>query len=132
MTKPYGMHILFKCPDFIPESDRMQFKNNDVPGVELLCGGGSFAPFEINNADRGITGWDLEELNEQLNRTTPQLNTRSKTPSKMSTEKGGSMEYQKIAEMADIIADKYVAVKGSYPDWRKNNMGLTFWGRGIP
>jgi len=117
MTKPYGMHILFKCPDFIPESDRMQFKNNDVPGVELLCGGGSFAPFEISNADRGINAWDLEELNQQLNRTTPQLN-RSKTPAQKSTESGVSMEYQKITEMADIIADKYV-VKGSYPEWRK-------------
>ena len=112
MTKSYGMHILFKCPDFVPESDRMQFKNNDVAGVELLCGGGSFAPFEINNADRGITEWDLDELNAQLNRATQQL----KRPISIKTE--GSMEFQKIAEMADIIADKYV-VKGSYPEWRK-------------
>jgi len=113
MTKPYGMHILFKCPDFIPESDRMQFKNNDVAGVELLCGGGSFAPFEISNADRGITAWDLEELNKELKREKPQLKRTIST-----SNVGGSMEYQKIAEMADIIDDKYV-VKGSYPEWRK-------------
>lgn len=126
MTKSYGMHILFKCPDFIPESDRMQFKNNDVDGVELLCGGGSFAPFEIRNADCGITEWELSELNEQLNRAKPQVK-----PVKISIKTEGSMEYQKITEMADIIADKYVVAKGSYPEWRKiiwalHSMGETY------
>jgi phage/plasmid-associated DNA primase len=112
MTKSYGMHILFRCPDFIPESDRMQFKNGEIPGVELLCGGGSFAPFEISNANWGIAQLGLDDLNSQLKREKPQL----KRP--ISTSTGGSMEFQKIAEMADIIADKYV-VKGSYPEWRK-------------
>ena len=117
MTKSYGKHILIKCRDFIPESDRMQFKNDDVAGVELLCGGGSFAPLEMENANWGIVDFPFDDLNTQLNRTTPQLNIM-KTPPK-STESGGSMDHQKIAEMADIIADKYVAAKGSYPDWIK-------------
>ena len=113
MTKSYGMHILFRCPDFIPESDRMQFKNGEIPGVELLCGGGSFAPFEISNANWGIAQLGLDDLNSQLNRTTPQLKRTIST-----SNVGGSMEFQKITEMADIIADKYV-MKGSYPEWRK-------------
>lgn len=67
MTKSYGRHILIRVEkNFVPESKRIQFKNGGLGGVELLCGGGSYAPFEMKNTDKEIMGFTSESMFDLL------------------------------------------------------------------
>lgn len=67
MTKSYGRHIFIRVEDsFVPESSRMQFKNGGMGGVELLCGLGSYAPFEMHNTDKQIMTFNKKSINEIL------------------------------------------------------------------
>lgn len=118
MTKSFGMHIIFKCPDFIPEADRMQFKNEVIKGeklggVELLCGCGSFAPFEMQNTNYNIIELPLSDLHTELI-----MNDKIPITKKPIIPQNSSMEFQKISEMHTIISDKYI-IKGSNDDWIK-------------
>lgn len=115
MTKEYGKHILIKCDGFIPDSDRMQFKNGDIGGVELLCGSGSYAPLYIENTHQEIINISLSDLQAGLI-------LKEKRPSSPKSVVSGNldtdMEFNKISEMCEIIANKYI-LKGSYDDWKK-------------
>lgn len=67
MTKSYGRHILIRVEKgFVPESKRIQFKNDGLGGVELLCGGGSYAPLEMKNTDKEIMCFTSESMFELL------------------------------------------------------------------
>lgn len=55
-TKLYGKHILICDKAFIPTSKRMQFKNGEDGGVELLCGQWSYCPIDVvlNNSNKDV------------------------------------------------------------------------------
>lgn len=65
-TKSYGKHILIYDKAFIPTSKRMQFKNGENGGVELLCGQWSYCPIDVvlNNSDKDV--FELTHLEKML------------------------------------------------------------------
>jgi hypothetical protein len=121
MTKLFGMHIIFKCPDFVPEADRMQFKNEvikgeELGGVELLCGCGSFAPFEMQNTNYNIIELPLNDLHTQLI-----MNDKIPITKKTIIQQNGSMNAvninaDKMLEFGSIIKMEHLNL---YQDWLK-------------
>lgn len=65
-TKSYGKHIFIRDESFVPTSKRMQLKNDEIGGVELLCGQWSYCPIDVvvNNVDKDIL--ELTYLNEMI------------------------------------------------------------------
>lgn len=113
MTKSYGKHILIKSDEnFIPESSRMQFKNGDVGGVELLCGGGSYAPFEMMNADKPIMIISSGDLKLGLICDERISKSKSTTPSTVK----GSINTDKMLELGGIIKMEDINL---YQSWLK-------------
>jgi hypothetical protein len=114
MTKSYGRHIFIRVEDtFIPESTRMQFKNDDKGGVELLCGGGSYAPFEMINADKEIMVFTTESMKTLL----VIEERRPKSPnSVVSTNSVASINTDKMLELGGIIKMDKI---NNYKDWIK-------------
>jgi len=115
MTKSYGKHILIKVDGFTPTSKRMQFSNDEKGGVELLCGCGSYAPFEMINADKPIMTFPGNDFKSMLVKE-----NRPKSPNSVAHIKTDTTsDYEKIKEMSEIISDNYICKKGCYDDWKK-------------
>lgn len=112
--KSYGKHILIISQDFAPESKKMQFHRDgetDKCGVELLCGFGSYAPLNgLINADKPIIHISKTDLEKGLI-----MIKKCHQNGKYVAPSNGS---EKIAEMCQIIDDKYICSKGCYDDWR--------------
>ena len=115
--KSYGKHILIISQDFVPESKKMLFHRDgetEKCGVELLCGFGSYAPLNgLINSDKPIIHISKTDLERGLIMT-QKHNTIIKSVSSNASYNGSD----KIAEMCQIIDDKYICVKGCYDDWR--------------
>ena len=112
MTKSYGKHILCVYDGFSPSSSRMQFINNDKPeGVELLCGGGSYAPLFINNADRPF--YDLGRNDFKVKLNLPPQSPTSVVPTQLSAS---PINADKMLELGGIIKMDHI---NSYHDWLK-------------
>lgn len=112
MTKSYGKHILCKYPDFIPPNTRMQFKNYDIGGVELLCGGGSYAPFEMENVDKPF--YDLNSNPFKIKLIEPEKKMKSiSTPNSINAV---SINTDKMMALGEIIKMEHI---NSYHDWLK-------------
>lgn len=111
MTKSYGKHILIKSDDnFIPQSSRMQFKNRGVGGVELLCGIGSYAPFEMENSDKAIYTTSCESLMEIL------VCDKISKPSSSVSKQSNSINTDKMLELGNIIKMEDINL---YQSWLK-------------
>lgn len=117
MTKSYGRHIFIRVEDdFVPDSTRMQFSNDGKGGVELLCGQGSYAPFEMFNGDKEIMNFTSESIKDLL----VIEQRRPKSPnSVVSINSNTTSDYEKIKEMSEIISDNYICKKGCYDNWKK-------------
>jgi len=63
-TKSYGKHIFIRDDSFIPTSKRIQLKNGEIGGVELLCGQWSYCPIDVvlNNSEKDVL--EFVNLNE--------------------------------------------------------------------
>jgi RNAse (barnase) inhibitor barstar len=55
-TKSYGKHIFIRDESFVPTSKRIQLKNGEIGGVELLCGQWSYCPIDVvvNNSEKDV------------------------------------------------------------------------------